>query len=79
MIRNYKAVFEKVNKTKEPAVVVSQKQPQVAIVSIDDFERMQQIKSTKNLLDLAQKVRKILKDAKLPSDLSTNHDYYAWD
>lgn len=79
VIRNYKAVFDKVKKTREPAIVVSQKQPQVVIVSIDDFERMQQQKSTKNLLDLTYKVRGILKDESLPVDLSTNHDYYTWD
>lgn len=30
------------------------------------------------LLDLSEKAREILKDEKLPKDLSINHDYYIW-
>lgn len=30
------------------------------------------------LLDLSEKAREILKDEKLPKDLSINHDYYLW-
>lgn len=79
IIRNYKAVFDKVKKTKEPAVIVSRKEPQVVIVSIEDFNKMQRIKSTKNLLDLSKEVRHLLKYENLPTDLSANHDRYAWD
>lgn len=79
--RNYKQIFEKVKKTKQPVVVVSQKQPQVAIVSLDDLEKLQQLKyknSGKALLDIAKEAHQILKDANLPKDLAQNHDYYAW-
>lgn len=30
------------------------------------------------LLDLMKKARSVLKDEKLPRDLSVNHDYYLW-
>lgn len=81
ILRNYKQVFDKVKNTKQPAVVMSQKEPQVAIVSLDDLEKLQKLRyqnSAKALLDVAKKVNKLLKDEKLPKDLSENHDYYAW-
>lgn len=34
--------------------------------------------SSKALLDLAQEVRKLLKNEKLPKDLSEKHDKYTW-
>lgn len=78
ILRNYKEVFNKVKKTKQPAVVVSQKEPQVAIVSLDDLERLKilkNIQSTKALLDLAGIIPK---GSGLPTDLSEKHDEYTW-
>lgn len=80
-IRNYKTVLNRVHKTRQPAVVVSHKKPQVAIVSLSDFKKLEEFKyknSANALLDLTQKVRELLKDEKLPQDLSTRHDYYLW-
>lgn len=79
ILRNYKEVFDKVKKTKQPAVVVSRKEPQVAIVSLDDLEKLKVLKnkqSTKALLDLAGIIPK---GSGLPADLSVNHNKYAWD
>ncbi len=79
ILRNYKEVFDKVKKTKQPAVVVSQKQPQVAIVSLEDLEKLKVLKnkqSTKALLDLAGIIPK---GSGLPDDLSGKHDEYTWD
>lgn len=79
ILRGYKEVFDKVKKTKQPAVVISQKEPQVAIVSLDDLERLSTLKnkqSTKALLDLAGIIPK---GSGLPADLSVNHDEYTWD
>lgn len=79
ILRNYKEVFDKVKRTKQPAVVMSQKQPQVAIVSLEDLEKLGQIKnkqSTKALLDLAGIIPK---GSGLPSDLSKKHNEYTWD
>lgn len=79
ILRNYKGVFDKVKKTKQPAVVVSQKKPQVAIVSLDDLERLKVLKnkqSTRALLDLAGIIPK---GSGLPVDLSAKHDEYTWD
>lgn len=79
ILRNYKEVFDKVKKTKQPAVVISRKEPQVAIVSLDDLERLKILKnkqSTKALLDLAGIIPK---GSGLPADLSKKHDEYTWD
>lgn len=79
ILRSYKEVFDKVKRTKKPAVVVSQKEPQVAIVSLDDLEKLRQLKnkhSTKTLLDMAGIIPK---GSGLPSDLSQKHNEYTWD
>lgn len=34
--------------------------------------------SAKALLEMVKEAKKILKDEKLPKDLSINHDYYLW-
>lgn len=78
ILRNYKEVFEKVKTSKQPAVVVSQKEPQVAIVSLDDLEKLRELKykqSTKALLNLAGIIPK---GSGLPSDLSRKHNEYTW-
>ncbi len=81
ILRNYKAVFDKVKNTKQRTIVVSHKEPQVAIVSLDDLEQLQQLQyknSTKSLLDFTSKVHAILQEEKLPKDLAINHDNYLW-
>lgn len=79
ILRNYKEVFNKVKKTKQPAVVVSKKEPQVAIISLDDLEKLKILKnkqSTKALLDLTGIIPK---GSGLPADLSEKHDKYTWE
>ncbi|TSC87547.1 MAG: hypothetical protein G01um10147_525 [Microgenomates group bacterium Gr01-1014_7] len=79
MIRNYKQVFERVKKTKQPAVVIAQRKPQVAIIPLADLENLQLLKnkqSTKTLLDLAGIIPK---GSGLPADLSRKHNEYTWD
>jgi prevent-host-death family protein len=80
--RNYKEIFEQVKQTKKPVVVMNQKEPQVAIVSLDDLDELQKLRrknSARALLELAAEVHVLLKDEKLPTDLSTRHDYYLWE
>ena len=79
ILRNYKDVFAKVKSSKQPAVVVSQKEPQVAIISLEDLEKLKQLKnkqSTKVLLNLAGIIPK---GSGLPPDLSEKHNEYTWD
>lgn len=79
ILRNYKEVFEKVKTSKQPAVVMSRKEPQVVIVSLDDLEKLKQLKyrqSTRALLNLAGIIPK---GSGLPADLSAKHNEYTWD
>lgn len=79
MLRNYKQVFDKVKRTKQPAVVMSQRKPQVAIVPLDDLENLKTLKnkqSTEALLDLAGAIPK---GSGLSPDLSMKHNEYTWD
>ena len=79
ILRNYKEVFDKVKKTKQPAVVVSKKEPQVAIVSLDDLEKLRQLKNKKSTKVLLEMAGIIPKGSGLPSDLSKKHNEYTWD
>lgn len=79
ILRNYREVFEKIKRTKRPAVVIVQKEPQVAIVSLDDLEKLKHFKnrqSTKALLDMAGIIPK---GSGAPLDLSQKHNEYTWD
>lgn len=77
--RNYKNVFRVVQQTRQPVVVVIEKRPQVAIISLDDLHELEEVKyhqSTKALLDLAGLIPK---GSGLPADLSQRHNEYTWD
>jgi prevent-host-death family protein len=82
ILRNYKNIITKVKDTKQPALVMNQKEPQVAIVSLEDFEKLQNLRyknSAKSLLDTALQVRELLKNETLPADLSERHDFYNYE
>jgi PHD/YefM family antitoxin component YafN of YafNO toxin-antitoxin module len=79
-------LLEQVKKTKKRVTVVSQNHPQVGIVSLDDLNRLDELdkqaryqQSTKSLLEVAKKVREVLKNEKLPEDFSTRHDHYHYE
>lgn len=77
--RNAKAIFTRVKTTRERAVVMSQREPQVAIVPLDDLRKLEaeeQRAGTPVLLDLAGVIPK---RSGLPADLSTHHDEYTWE
>lgn len=80
--KNYKDVLERVKNTRQPALLMSQKEPQAVIVSLEDFAKLQEWRrknSAQNLLDWAKEVQELLKDEKLPADLASRHDYYLWE
>lgn len=86
ILRSHKQVLERVKQNKERVVIVSQKQPQAGLVSLDDLKKLEGLdkeqkyqQSTKSLLAVAKKVHNLLKDEKLPADLSTKHDYYHYE
>ncbi|MCL4392524.1 type II toxin-antitoxin system Phd/YefM family antitoxin [Patescibacteria group bacterium] len=77
IINNYPKIFERIKKTKEPIVIYKQKTPQVAVISLDDLEKLMNIKSSNsvvNAIRFAKEAREILNDEDLPSDLSLKYD-----
>ncbi len=82
--RSPKRIFEEIKKTKQPRQVVSQKEPQAVIVSLEAFKDFEELKSRQKqqgsalaLLKIAQMAEQL--KAKGPKDLSTNLDKYTWD
>lgn len=75
--RNYKKVVQQVNKTNIPTIVISNNQPQFAIVSLDMLKNIQaNPKSAQGLLVLAKWAEQ--EHIKGPKDVSENHDKYIW-
>jgi len=83
ILRNHKKIFDQVKNRKNRLTVVSQDEPQVGIISIDDLKKLEAYEeqernqqSTKSLLEVADKVQELLKNETLPKDLSLRHDDY---
>lgn len=75
--RNYKKVVKEVNETQSPTVVISNNQPQFAIVSIDMLKGLESNpRGAQGLLALAKWAEE--KHVQGPKDLSENHDKYIW-
>lgn len=78
--RNYKKLSREVNKTDTPTIVLSNNEPQFAIISLKTLTNLQVATFTKSaqaLLELGNVAKK--EKAKGPKDLSIHHDEYAWD
>lgn len=68
--KSYRSIIEDVKTKKRAVVLTTNNNPQAAIVSLEDLEKLQQAKATQASLDmlkLASENRKELKS--LPSDL----------
>lgn len=86
ILRSHKQVLERVKQKRERMVIVSQQQPQAGLVSLDDLKTLEKLdkqqkyqQSTKSLLKVAKKVHELLKDEKLPADLSARHNHYHYE
>lgn len=78
--RNYRKVAQQVNETHEPLIVMSGKEPQFAIVSLQTIEKLeqkQQPSTIQAMKEIAQWARE--KQMSAPADLSQKHNDYAWD
>lgn len=78
--RNYKKVKDEVDETNTPTIVISNNQPQFAIVSM---KMLQKIHTQTNSNQGAQGLLALARWAeenhiKGPKDLSENHDKYIW-
>lgn len=73
--KSYKAIIEDVKTKKKPVVLTTNNQPQAAIISLEDLEKLQQAKAQQGTLDmlkLAIESKEELKD--LPVDLRQRAD-----
>lgn len=73
--KSYKAIIEGVKTNKKAVVLITNKEPQAAIVSLEDLEKIQQTKNIQASLDmlkLAIESREELKN--LPADLRQKAD-----
>lgn len=68
--KSYKSIIEGVNTKKNPVILTRHNKPQAALVSLEDLEQIQQIKTRQaslDMLELATESKEELKS--LPSDL----------
>lgn len=73
--KSYKSIIEEVKSKKHAVVLTTNDKPQAAIVSLEDLEKLQQVKATQASLDmlkLAAESKEELK--KLPADLREKAD-----
>lgn len=68
--KSYKSIIEDVKTKKHPVVLTTNNQPQAAIISLEDLEKLKQTKALQASLDML----KLINDSKvelksLPSDL----------
>ncbi len=73
--KSYKSIIEGVKTSKQTVVLTTNKEPQVAIVSLDDLERLKAVKASQTALDmlkLATESREELKN--LPANLREQAD-----
>ncbi|MGI0060668.1 MAG: hypothetical protein ACREBJ_12965 [Nitrosotalea sp.] len=78
--RNYKKVKDEVDETNTPTIVISNNQPQFAIVSMKMLQnfhgKTSNSQGAQGLLALARFAEE--NHIKGPKDLSENHDTYIW-
>lgn len=68
--KSYKSIIEGVKTKKQAVVLTTNGQPQAAIVSLEDLERLQQAKTTQASLDMLKLATEHKEELKnLPADL----------
>lgn len=68
--KSYKSIIEGVKNKKQAVVLTTNDQPQAAIVSLEDLERLQQAKTTQASLDMLKLATEHKEELKnLPADL----------
>lgn len=68
--KSYKSIIEGVKAKKQPVVLTTNQKPQVAIVSLEDLERLKAVKAKQSALDMLNLAAESKKEFKsLPADL----------
>jgi prevent-host-death family protein len=79
LLRDQKSILERVRATGQPAIVVTNREPQVAILPLEDMEELRRLRQKEALDKLMKLVEGIAlghTGTPLPSDLAENHDEY---
>lgn len=79
LLRDQKSILERIKATKQPTIVVANKEPQVAILPLEDVEELRKLRQKEALGVLIKLVDNIALESKgspLPSDLAQQHDTY---
>lgn len=77
VLRNHQAVFEKVRRTKKPAIVFNRTKPEVAIIDLETLALIREIKKRKENSAILNLIG-IIPKGTLPKDTAQNHTDYAW-
>lgn len=73
--KSYKSIIEEVKTKKNAVVLTTNNQPQAAIVSLEDLEKIQQTKAAQASLDMLKLATENKEELKsLPSDLRQRAD-----
>ena len=68
--KSYKSIIEEVKTKKKAVILTTNNQPQAAIVSLEDLEKIQQTKATQASLDMLKLATESKEELKsLPADL----------
>lgn len=76
---NQKTILERVKQTKQPAVIVTNDEPQVVIMPLEAAEELARFRKQQAfsaLREIAEEIARTYPDALLPTDLAENHDKY---
>lgn len=68
--KSYKSIIEEVKTNKRPVVLTTNEEPQAAIVSLEDLEKLKTVKATQSALDMLKLAAESKEELKnLPADL----------
>lgn len=73
--KSYKSIIEDVKRKKDAVVLTTNDKPQAAIISLEDLEKLQQVKATGDSLDMLKLAAENKEELKtLPADLRDRAD-----
>lgn len=70
--KNYRKVFDRAKRTKEPVIVLSNNKPDVAIIDYDEFETLRKVAYDAEVKDTLRVVEKGRKEFKEGKTIKTN-------
>lgn len=73
--KSYRSIINKVKSKKQPVILTTKNQPQAAIVSLEDLDKLQQIKYKQGSLEMLKFIAEHKEELRgLPADLRERAD-----